>query len=77
MAFFGVSPFGPRQEEQRAAVLAERVHNGLMGGRRLAPEDLFPSLKARPSGRDQTPEEIHAAMGAWAQGLEAQGLPRQ
>lgn len=48
VAFYGVEPFGPRQEELRAGTIAAVAGNAWGG--RLSPADLFPSLAGADRG---------------------------
>jgi len=67
--FFSIEPFGPRQDETRAAVLASLVYNGLYKGDRLRHSDFFPSLREdgedSHDADDQDPVVLSAMMQAW------------
>lgn len=54
LAYYGVEPFGPVQEDYRAGVLASLAYNPWRkeGAEALGPEDFFPSLKQEEEGED-------------------------
>ena len=67
MAFADVEPFGPRQEEARAAVLAATGANVWRSGDAIRPHDLFPSLRPdRPIDPETAAIAEIAAWRTWA-----------
>jgi hypothetical protein len=70
-AFHEIEPFGPRQEELRAGVLAALVHNrsGLGTKKARLPANFFPSLKpaqkAKPFNWKAHQAEMRSLAESW------------
>lgn len=60
LAFHAIEPFGPRQDDTRAGVVASAVVRAVAGGS-CGPDDFFPSLK--PAGE---PTRSKAGFRRWA-----------
>ncbi len=65
--FYELEPFGPRQEELRAAALAiyTLLPHRKEGSPPLHPGDIFPSLKQDPGAAEMDDDEIRRALMGW------------